>query len=161
MSYYDASKDERDDFEWRGIDYDLVACLENNSQEYTIKDIEKVLAVYEGENDGEDWRWILQLKDGRFVFLQGGCDYTGWDCQSWAGSTFTENAEEAAKEAIEGEVPVTADNSPLNAGLGHILALMTGEYNENGQQVFISLATQLEKGKEDTWRQKMDKDFGV
>ena len=64
----------------RGIDYDLHACLEYNPQEtFTVLDIKEVRAVYEGCNDERDWRWVLELHDSRFVFLQGGCDYTGWD----------------------------------------------------------------------------------
>lgn len=71
------------------LDNDLQSCLENNPQEgYTADDIAEVLAVWEGANDGGDWRWILKLNDGRFVFLQGGCDYTGWDCRSFASSEF-------------------------------------------------------------------------
>lgn len=93
MGYYD----NHELLEAKGIDYDLCACLEYNPQPFVVEDIEQVLAVYEGENDSEDWRWILQLNDGRFVFLKGGCDYTGWDCQSWADSAFAESADLAAQ----------------------------------------------------------------
>lgn len=64
----------------RGIDYDLAACLNYNPQDtFGIDDIAEVLAVVEGENEVDDWRWVLRLTDERFMFLQGGCDYTGWD----------------------------------------------------------------------------------
>ncbi len=66
----------------RGIDYDLFACLEYNPQndaEYWVGDIKEVLAVFQGERDERNWRWVLELHDTRFVFLEGGCDYTGWD----------------------------------------------------------------------------------
>jgi len=80
----------------RGIDYDLSACLEYNPQpSFTVDDIERVLAVFEGTNDETDWRWIILLKDNRFAALQGGCDYTGWDCQSWADSTIYTTVAEA------------------------------------------------------------------
>jgi len=72
-----------DDFAERGIDYDLKAAIEYNENPFTVEDIEKVFAVYEGENDGPSWHWVLGLKDKRLFYLVGGCDYTGWDCQSW------------------------------------------------------------------------------
>jgi hypothetical protein len=76
----------------RGVDYDLNACLHYNPQpNFELVEIVKVLAVVEGKRDDEDWRWILQLTDGyrgnhRYVYLRGGCDFTGWDCKSWAYS---------------------------------------------------------------------------
>ena len=62
------------EYESRGIDYDLDACLEYNPQdEFVLDDIEKVIAVHEGERDKEDWRWVLRLKKrtpvGKYVFL--------------------------------------------------------------------------------------------
>lgn len=40
----------------------------------------------EGENDGPPWRVCGWLRDGRWFYLEAGCDYTGWDCQAsgWA-----------------------------------------------------------------------------
>lgn len=124
MIYY---YDNEQEYILRGIDWDLEACLANNPQDgFTIKDIGRVLAVYEGENDGPDWHWILEMKQGfeppridkranvavdngefsgrepiilpgngevhsgnepvlsikhciTYVYLVGGCDYTGWD----------------------------------------------------------------------------------
>jgi hypothetical protein len=43
----------------------------------------QVLLEITGENDGPDWVWIVLLKDGRHAYIRGGCDYTGWECQSW------------------------------------------------------------------------------
>lgn len=34
-----------------------------------------------GYNDAEDWIWEVTTPNGAWRF-QGGCDYTGWDCQS-------------------------------------------------------------------------------
>jgi hypothetical protein len=45
-------------------------------------DVAEVLATSDGENDGLDWVGVFRLKDGRFAYLEAGCDYTGWDCQS-------------------------------------------------------------------------------
>ena len=65
MSYYDKPEE----YAALGIDYDLYACLEYNPQDgFALDDIQRVLAVYEGEHDGADWRWILSLPEGRSVY---------------------------------------------------------------------------------------------
>lgn len=110
-----------DDPDGIGLDGDLQSCLQYNPQGFALRDIEKVLAVYEGENDGEDWSWILKLKDGRIALLVGGCDYTGWDCQSSADTSFHASPEGAAAAADEGSVRsslteqiIAKEKSPLN-----------------------------------------------
>lgn len=142
------------------FDYDLEACLTNNPQKgFVLEDISVVLAVWEGQNDGDDWRWVLKLKDDRFVFLQGGCDYTGWDCQSWASHVIFTSLDEF-EDAIKGELPIT-ESSPMQAGLGHMLSAIFGHYLANAEEVYQSLLRQLRDGKDQTWREKMDKEFGI
>jgi hypothetical protein len=81
----------------RGIDHDLRSCLAYNDQgEWNEGNIDRVLAVWEGENDGDDWRWVIRLLDGRHLLLRGGCDYTGWDCVSHAETVWAYSAEHAA-----------------------------------------------------------------
>ena len=48
----------------------------------SASDIVKVIAASEGENDERDWVAVVKLKDGRYAFVEAGCDYTGWDCWS-------------------------------------------------------------------------------
>lgn len=76
-------------------DSDLQTCLEYNPQDFVFEDIKDVLAVIEGANDEANWHWILELKKefegGTFAYLEGGCDYTGWDCRSSASSFFAKN----------------------------------------------------------------------
>lgn len=147
MNYYDMPKEF---IERTGIDYDLGACLNYNPQNtFTLEDIAKVLAVFEGERDSEDWRWVLQLNDNRFVFLQGGCDYTGWDCQSWATHKFCNTPEECAKCAL-GDVPI-GESGPQDAGLGHMINILGGTYADKFQEVFELLSKQLAEGKNKTW----------
>jgi hypothetical protein len=50
-------------------------------------DVSKILYMQDGENDKKDWIGIFELKDGRLISVESGCDYTGWDCQ--AGGTVT------------------------------------------------------------------------
>ncbi len=128
----------------RGIDSDLCSCLENNPQNgFNIDDIEQVLAVYEGENDGDNWHWVLELTDGRFVYLWGGCDYTGWDCQSQADHRIAPNATAAAHYATLIEM------EEHNYG-----------YPE-GIDMSVYLLNQIAEGKRETWREKMDDEFGL
>jgi hypothetical protein len=124
MSYYDSNVHTA-----RGIDWDLWACLSENPQDFTVDDIAQTLAVFEGENEEEDWRWILRLNDGQFVALQGGCDYTGWDCQSSASST---------------RYPTIAE------ALGHF---------KDQTDVWASLDRQLAGAKDQTWHERTAQEF--
>lgn len=89
----------------KDLDYDLGACLYNNSiEEFSIENIEELLAIREGENDGESWIWILKLSDDKFAYVEGWCDFTGWDCMSGVFSTLHDTALQAAgdnKDLIE------------------------------------------------------------
>lgn len=137
MDWYALPSDMEKDVQARGIDYDLHACLTYNPQDtFGVEHIDRVLAVYEGENDGEDWRWILRLMDGRYVYLRGGCDYTGWDCQSSAGHVIVESAAAALSEAEKDE-----------DGYGKDTAIF----------VAAKLREQLATGKDETWREAADK----
>lgn len=53
-----------------------------STEPFQRKDVARVIATREGENDGLDWLCVVELKDGRFAFVSAGCDYTGWDCRS-------------------------------------------------------------------------------
>lgn len=56
----------------------LVAGAECSDVGFDLGDVACTLSSAEGENDGEDWLWAGQLKDGRWAFVRAGCDYTGW-----------------------------------------------------------------------------------
>lgn len=142
-----------------GIDYDLIACLEYNPQDFGVNDIKKVLAVVEGEHDEKDWHWILKLKDKRLIYLRGGCDYTGWDCQSWASSTEFKTKKELETIILQRTLPVQNDNQPYNAGLGHMLSILSGNYDDDNNDVLVSLLKQMKSKKSTTWREKTDQDF--
>ncbi len=159
MSYYDNSKE----YDGRGIDYDLVAALEYNPDAgITVDQIDKVLAVVEGERDESDWRWILKLKKGapaKFAFLQGGCDYTGWDCQSWAKAEFASTALKAAAYAKTGPGGVAIKDVAF--GMGRMLSMLSGEYMKDANSVYDQLVAQLKAGKKKTWTEEMDDKLGT
>jgi hypothetical protein len=57
--------------------------------------------------DGTDepcFAWIVELHDGRFACVEGGHDYTGWDCQS--------SLEVCAVEATETEAAKFLTDDP-------------------------------------------------
>ena len=87
---------------WNHPHCDLQCAILYNEKnhQFNLTDIKARLAVWEGQNDGDDWRWVLELKDGKFAFVQGGCDYTGCDCQSWCLSRITDTPESAARYAL-------------------------------------------------------------
>lgn len=123
----------------RGIDWDLAGCLENNPQEnIKLEDIDKVLAVVEGENELTSWHWIIKLKGARkYVYMTGWCDYTGWDCISDAKAYPTRTTRlKALKDVLSEMTSVDTD-------------------------VYKSLHQQLVGEKSETWKEKMDKEFGV
>ena len=66
--------------------YDLNSGLCHNKVEASAQ-IKLVLGNIPGANDEEDWMWLVELENGRVAFLRGGCDYTGWDCQSGFAAT--------------------------------------------------------------------------
>lgn len=83
---------------------DLWYALEYHPTEgLTEETIEDIVAEVPGHNDEDDWWWVLKIKDKGFCLFSGGCDYTGWDCQSGVEmhgyfSTATEAANAAPKK---------------------------------------------------------------
>lgn len=127
------------EYEWyeaRGIDSDMRACFEHNYVNMDIKDIKKVVAVWEGENDGDNWRWIAQINQYHhddYVFIEAGCDYTGWDCQSWV------------------HIQIYGDfDTCIPVAMSYLMS-------QNRNDVVDSLLNQLSVGKNKTWRENMDK----
>ena len=135
MQYWDIDEEHKQ----KGIDWDLSSCLEYNPQDFSVSDIVKVHAVWEGEHDGDGWRWVIEVNncEKQFVFLCGWCDYTGWDCQSGATSVFANTANEAV------ELAKLAKSTEYDC------------YN-NLDDVYESLVKQLESEKAKTWYEKKD-----
>lgn len=53
--------------------------LDISCDPFTREDVEHIVALREGENDGPEWLIYGRLRDGRWFALSAGCDYTGWD----------------------------------------------------------------------------------
>lgn len=69
----------------------------------TREDVIKIIGMSEGENDGADWLCAGKLKDGRWFFLQAGCDYTGWDCQAGGSVAIAKTKKELLQYGISKE----------------------------------------------------------
>lgn len=116
------------------LDYNLQAALENNPQEnFTADNILNVMAVFEGENEGAEWAWVVKLTSGRFAYIQGGCDFTGWDCSSHLNSII--------------------EFKPLRA--------VTHAMKKYNMKVYNSLSKQMREGKNRTWRENKDAELKV
>jgi hypothetical protein len=63
--------------------YDLATCIAYNIDELMFANFSDVECLQIGTNDERDWHWKVTLASGRIIVIVGGCDYTGWDCQSW------------------------------------------------------------------------------
>jgi hypothetical protein len=59
------------------------------------------------EDGGTDWSggFLMQLRDGRFAYLTGWCDYTGWGCQDGAELHFFDAKPELSALAAMTEYP--------------------------------------------------------
>lgn len=64
------------------VDYDLSAGLRYNGLGQNIGRIAKVHLSLTDGTDYPSFHWIVELVDGKFAYVSGGHDYTGWDCQS-------------------------------------------------------------------------------
>lgn len=62
--------------------YQLWAGCYYNSHGNLYTQVDRVLWSWTDGTDEPMFAWIVQLKDGRVVTVEGGHDYTGWDCQS-------------------------------------------------------------------------------
>lgn len=49
------------------------------------EDVVLIKGQSEGENDVRSWIVWGLLKDGRWFFAEGSCDYTGWECRASNG----------------------------------------------------------------------------
>lgn len=133
MGYWD----NQEEYAKRGMDYDFCAAVEYNNIDVDFDNVRKVLALFEGENDGDSWRWIFVTNDNRYAFMKGWCDYTGWDCQSGCNVTYFDNIKDTVRFMITEE----------STG---------GWQNEKRKDVINSLITQLIGNKHTTWSETFD-----
>lgn len=59
------------------------ACTNNSWGPAEAQGIASIMCLEYGVRAGPDWKWLVRLFDNSHWWVVGGCDYTGWDCQSW------------------------------------------------------------------------------
>ena len=79
-------------------DYNFKECMKYAP--FTMGDVATIIACVSGEADGPAWHYICELKDGRYAYVTGSCDYTGWGCQE-SGEGFMGTLEEMLAKAPE------------------------------------------------------------
>ena len=57
------------------------------------KDITKVIASIDGDNESPPWEAVVELKDGRVAWVSAWCDYSGWGCQAGGSIIFADSLE--------------------------------------------------------------------
>ena len=69
-----------------------------NYAKFEFKDIQDIISAEEGENEGNNWKLIVKLKNEKYGWLSAGCDNSGWGCQAGGKSGIAETFEEAQNE---------------------------------------------------------------
>lgn len=67
------------------------------------KKVVEIIAAVNGCNDEDDWVGLFLLDDGRYLVAEGGCDYTGWDCQASNSLCVAGSLEDAIKYGLNPE----------------------------------------------------------
>ncbi len=55
---------------------------------YSRDDIDEVLYLVDGWNDGDAWIGVFKMVDGKYMNIRAYCDYTGWGCQEGGSSDY-------------------------------------------------------------------------
>ncbi len=105
-----------EDYDWKeafGYASNIRTATNCSNNSFNIEDVICIIKESEGQNDGESWMMVGQLKDNRFFFLDAWCDYTGWDCQSSGDAQVADTLEnlirfgmtEEARERLNLQIP--------------------------------------------------------
>lgn len=81
-------------------DGDLYQALQHNVPKL-IDRVSRIILEISGDNDFASWHWIVEMTNGRFAYIEGECDYTGWECQSGVDYHIAPSFEEALELAPE------------------------------------------------------------
>lgn len=80
----------------------ITSALSYHPQIFAAEDIAEVLrfALIPGDYAEEMVLAVVRLNNGRFVAMDGSCDTSGWDCQSWLDATLHDTEEDAWSNGI-------------------------------------------------------------
>jgi len=126
-----------------GVDYILEICMKHNLErvvkneplDFDFSDIKKVIAAWAGYvrdvRVGEEYRWILELQKGRFVYVRGWFDPSGHEQRTLLFTWSADTAEEAAQMEVRLDIMQTNPNVIMD------------------QDVYLSLLDQIKSGERD------------
>ena len=103
-----------DDYDWEHVfryaeKPEPVLNYKGSLKGFSREDVKTIFAMSDGENDRLNWVGVFLLNDGRYAYVEAGCDYTGWGCQeggnSWVAPDFEKlwlyGLSEEARERLE------------------------------------------------------------
>lgn len=71
------------------------------------EDVEETVREWSSDDwdtfDGERVMLVLKMRDGRWCYIEGGCDYTGWDCQASAEAFYASTEDELVRMKLTNE----------------------------------------------------------
>ncbi len=126
-----------------GVDYILEICMKHNLErvvkneplDFDFLDIKKVIAAWAGYvrdvRVGEEYRWILELQKGRFVYVRGWFDPSRHEERTLLFTWSADTAEEAAQMEVRLDIMQTNPNVIMD------------------QDVYLSLLDQIKSGERD------------
>lgn len=81
MNYYGLTREQQEEQRKHiNADDDFCRALECHPQPFNLHEVDRVLAVVQGDRAGSDWYWLVELLEPeRYVYMTGRCDYTGWE----------------------------------------------------------------------------------
>lgn len=74
-----------------------------NLSHFCREDVTRIIGISEGKNDERPWLIAGKLRDGRWFYLEAGCDYTGWDCQAGGQAVIAKSKKELIQFGIPSE----------------------------------------------------------
>lgn len=97
MSWYDMNEEQQKAIHERIRDYNW--CEAFGYSPVPIEEaVAEVVAAADGCHDGDNWVGVFKLKDGRFLYVSAGCDYTGWDCRAGGHGDTRPTLDEVVRE---------------------------------------------------------------
>lgn len=91
---------------------------------FAWNDIEAAEAAWGEHGDYAEWTggFLLRLKDGRYAYIEGWCDTTGWGCQDGVETTIFDERPDLAKLSMgyDGK-PAERDWAPEPTDLNRLI----------------------------------------
>jgi hypothetical protein len=95
------------DYDWRSAfayaKAQPVEGVEGAPIRYGIGNVRTVVADSAGENEGPSWLMVAKMHDGNFMYLEAGCDNTGWECHAEGSAWYAPMLDLLIQRALKDE----------------------------------------------------------